>query len=96
MRRELEAVVADPERGAGATMAARLATHPPQIDEPELGKGPRVSACSSSIEPGFPPRGSGRRSATPCRSVSPCSGEPATSGRSRPGPSSGCGGRRAA
>lgn len=35
MRRELEAVAADPDRVAGGTMAARLAAHPAQLDEPE-------------------------------------------------------------
>ena len=38
MRRELEAIVADPERVSGATMTARLAAHPAQLDEPEPGK----------------------------------------------------------
>ena len=38
VRRELEAVAADPERVASAAMAGRLAAHPPQLDEPEPGK----------------------------------------------------------
>ncbi|TMQ02889.1 MAG: hypothetical protein E6J90_48000 [Deltaproteobacteria bacterium] len=33
MRRELEAVAADPDRVAGTAMAARLVAHPAQIDE---------------------------------------------------------------
>jgi hypothetical protein len=37
MRRELEAVAADPDRVAGAAMPARLAAHPAQLDEPEPG-----------------------------------------------------------
>ncbi|TMQ26797.1 MAG: hypothetical protein E6J90_03860 [Deltaproteobacteria bacterium] len=37
MRREIEAVAADPDRVAGAAMAARLAAHAAQLDEPEPG-----------------------------------------------------------
>jgi hypothetical protein len=35
MRRELEAVAADPARVTAAAMASRLAAHPAQIDEPD-------------------------------------------------------------
>jgi hypothetical protein len=35
MRRELAAVAAGPERVAGAAVAARLAGHPAQLDEPD-------------------------------------------------------------
>ncbi|TMQ09053.1 MAG: hypothetical protein E6J90_15980 [Deltaproteobacteria bacterium] len=37
MRRELVTVAADPDRVAGAAMAARLAFHPAQLEEPEPG-----------------------------------------------------------
>ena len=37
MRRELEAVGADPARVAAAAIAARLAAHPAQLDEREPG-----------------------------------------------------------
>jgi hypothetical protein len=37
MRREIEALTADPDRVARAAMAARLAAHPVQLDEPDSG-----------------------------------------------------------
>jgi hypothetical protein len=40
MRRELEAVASQPERVAGAAMAARLAAWPGQLDEPDPGAEP--------------------------------------------------------
>ncbi|TMQ09073.1 MAG: hypothetical protein E6J90_16080 [Deltaproteobacteria bacterium] len=39
-----------PDRVAGAELAARIAAHPAQPDEPEPGAGARAQTCSSSIE----------------------------------------------